>query len=80
MTRKKPAQPVGGDIDWFVIPIEAIRRWAIALLVILVAGVVGYLLYSKARRSPEEKAVAEIATATTLLTRASAAAGNVRPG
>jgi len=80
MARKKPAQPLGGDIDWFVIPIERIRRWAITLLLILVAGLLGYFLYFKAQRSPEEKAVAEIATATTLLSRASAAPGSTRPG
>jgi hypothetical protein len=80
MSKKKPAQPLGGDIDWFVIPIEKIRRWAITFLLVLVAGLLGYFLYSKTQRSPEEKAVSEIATATTLLNHASAAAGNTRPG
>ncbi len=80
MPKKKPVQPVGGDIDWFVIPIEKVRNWALTLLLVLLAGSLGYFLYSKTRHSPEDKAVAEIATATALLNRASAAVGNTRPG
>ena len=46
MRKRKPGQPVGGDIDWFVIPIEKIRQWA----VVIAAGpdrrrVLGYFVY-----------------------------------
>lgn len=80
MARKKPGQPVGGDIDWFVIPIERIRRWAIILVLVLAAGLAGYFLYSRSRRSPEQKAQAEITSATTLLARANSAASSSRLG
>ena len=80
MPRKKTDQPVGGDIDWFVIPIERIRQWGILLLVVLLAGALGYFLYVRTRRTPEEKASAEITSASTLLSRATTMAGGVRPG
>lgn len=80
MAKRKAGQPVGTDIDWFVIPIERIRQLGIILAVLAVAGGVGYFLYSRSRRSPEEKARTEIATASQLLDRATAAAGAARPG
>jgi hypothetical protein len=80
MPRKKTDQPVGGDIDWFVIPIERIRQWGILLLVVLVSGALGYFLYARTRRTPEEKASAEITSATALFARATTMAGGVRPG
>jgi hypothetical protein len=80
MPQKKPAQPVGGDIDWFVIPIERIRHVAIIVGLVIVAGVVGYLIYTRTRRSPEEKARGEIASAGKLLTRASSSPASARPG
>ncbi len=80
MRKRKTDRPVGTDIDWFVIPIERIRRWGITLLVILVASVLGYFIYSQTRVSPEDKARGEIANAVTLLNRASSAAGSARPG
>jgi hypothetical protein len=80
MPRKRPGQPVGGDIDWFVIPIERIRQWSLIALVLLVAAGLGYYLYARTRRSPEEKARTEIASAATLLARVSTSAGSPRPG
>ena len=80
MSRKKPGQPVGGDIDWFVIPIQRIRQWGILLLILLVSAALGYFLYARTRRTPEEKASAEIVSASTLLSRAAAMAGSARPG
>src|ERR1700694_2850823 len=71
MPPKKPAQPVGGDIDWFVIPIERIRQAAVLALIIAVAAGGGYFLYTRTRRSPEDKARSEIASAGQLLGRAS---------
>jgi hypothetical protein len=75
---KRPGQPVGGDIDWFVIPIERIRQWALTLVVVLVAAGLGYYLFVRTRRSPEEKARAEIASAETLFSKIST--GSTRPG
>lgn len=80
MAKQKPGRPVGSDIDWFVIPIERIRRAAVVAAIVLVAGAVGYFLYTRSRRTPEDKARTEIASATTLLTKAAAASGPVRPG
>lgn len=80
MRKRKPDQPVGTDIDWFVIPIERVRRWGVTLLVVLVASVLGYFVYTGTRRSPEDKAASEITSAAALLNRASSAAGSARPG
>ena len=79
MAKRKPSQPVGGDIDWFVIPIEKLRQWGILAVVIFVTAFLAYFLYSRSRKSPEEKARVEIAAATTLVTKASAGA-SARPG
>ena len=80
MRKRKSGQPAGTDLDWFVIPIQTIRQWGIIILVVLAAGVVGYLLYSRNRRSPEERARAEIGEAETLLARATKSVGVIRPG
>jgi hypothetical protein len=80
MAKRKPGQLVGSDIDWFVVPIQRIRQLGLVLTVVLVAGAVGYFLYSRTRRTPEDKARTEIASATTLLTRATAASVTARPG
>jgi len=80
MPHKKPAQPVGGDIDWFVIPIERIRQAAVLALIVVVAAGLGFLIYVRTRRSPEEKAKSEIASAVKLLARASSSPSSARPG
>src|ERR1700737_243126 len=80
MPPKKPAQPVGGDIDWFVIPIERIRQAAVLAVIIVVGVGAGYFLYTRTRRSPEEKARSEIASAVKPLGRASSSPTSARPG
>jgi hypothetical protein len=80
MQRKRPGQPVGGDIDWFVIPIERIRQWALMAVVVLIAAGLGYYLFIRTRRSPEEKARTEIASAEALFSRISTSASSPRPG
>src|SRR5215470_17145912 len=80
MRKRKAGQPAGTDLDWFVIPIETLRRWGLIALLVLIAGGVGIFLYSRGKRSPQEKARIEIAEADSMLARATRAAGNVRPG
>jgi hypothetical protein len=80
MRKRKPGQPAGTDLDWFVIPIQKIRLWALIIVLALAAGGVGYTLYARSRRSPQERARAEIAEAQTQLTKATKAAGTIRPG
>jgi hypothetical protein len=76
--KRKPGQPVGTDLDWFIIPIRTLRRWGI-ILVLLAAG--AFLLYTiRSRRSPEERAKKEIASAAELVQRAGKAGGTLRPG
>jgi hypothetical protein len=80
MRKRKPGQPAGTDLDWFVIPIERLRQWGVVLVLLLVAAGIGYFLYARNRRSPQERARVEIAEAETQLARATRAAGTVRPG
>ena len=80
MPQKKPGQPVGGDIDWFVIPIERIRQAAVIGVIVIVAAGLGYFIYTRTRRSPEDKARTELANAAKLLTRASSSPVSARPG
>src|ERR1700730_3520386 len=80
MPKRKPGQPAGTDLDWFVIPIQRIRQWGIVILLLLVAGAVGYVLYSRSRRSPEDRAKAEISEAQSLLSKATKSMGSIRPG
>ncbi|MEP6993871.1 MAG: FecR domain-containing protein [Acidobacteriota bacterium] len=77
---RKRKQPAGTDLDWFVIPIQKIRQWGIIILVLLVAGAIGYTVYVRGQRSPQDRAKSEIAEATSLLARATKAVGAIRPG
>src|ERR1700674_3045292 len=80
MPKRKPDQPVGGDIDWFVISVDNLRRWGILAVIVLATAFLAYFVYNRSRRSPEEKARAEIATATALISKASSTSGSPRPG
>jgi hypothetical protein len=76
--KRIPGQPVGTDIDWFVIPIRTLLRGGIILVLLAAAA---FLLYTiQSRRSPEERAKKEIETAAQLIHRARTAGGTVRPG
>jgi hypothetical protein len=76
--KRTPGQPVGTDIDWFIIPIRTLRRWGIILVLLAAAA---FLLYTiQSRRSPEERAKKEIASAAELVHRAGMVGGTVRPG
>ncbi len=78
--KRKPDQPVGTDLDWFVIPIRTIKTWGILLLFVAAAAFLGYTIQSRVRRSPQEKAKNEIAVARQLIQRASPAGVKARPG
>ena len=80
MRKRKSGQPAGTDLDWFVIPIEKIRQWALVIVLVLIAGGVGFFVYRRNRSSPEERARAEIATAQSLLDRATRSTGAAQPG
>ena len=78
--KRKPGQPVGTDLDWFVIPIRTIRTWGILLVFLAAAAFLGYTIQSRMRGSPQERARNEIAAARQLIQRASPAGAKVRPG
>jgi hypothetical protein len=78
--KRKPGRLVGADLEWFVIPIRTLQRWGIILVLLAAGAFLAYTIQSRARRSPEEKAKKEIASAAELVHRASAAGGTVRPG
>jgi hypothetical protein len=76
--KRIPGQPVGTDIDWFVIPIRTLLRGGIILVLLAAAALLIYTIQS--RRSPEERAKKEIETAAQLIHRAGTAGVTVRPG
>ncbi|HEY3122723.1 MAG TPA: FecR domain-containing protein [Thermoanaerobaculia bacterium] len=78
--KRKPGQPVGTDLDWFVIPIRTIRTWGILLVLLASAAFLGYTIQSRTRRSPLEKAKSEIAAAKELIQSASPPGAKVRRG
>ena len=80
MRKRKSGQPAGTDLDWFVIPIEKIRQWALVVVLLAVAGGVGWFVLLRGRGSPQERARSEIAQADSLLARATRATGAARPG
>ena len=80
MRRRKLGRPVGADLDWFIIPIRKIATWGVLIAVVAAASIVGYRYYLKSNPSAEERARAEIATATDLLDKANRTAGTSRPG
>ncbi|HWZ86805.1 MAG TPA: hypothetical protein VN032_11420 [Thermoanaerobaculia bacterium] len=80
MRKRKSGQPAGTDLDWFVVSIQKVRQWALVIVLLLVAGGVGYYVYQRGRGSPQERARAEIAQADALLARATRVSGAARPG
>src|SRR5512143_129705 len=78
--KRKPGQPIGTDLDWFIIPIRTIRVWGVLVHVFVALGAAAYFGRTKTRPSPQQRAEAEIASAAEQVKRAEAAGGNVRPG
>ena len=71
MRKRKAGQPAGTDLDWFVIPIQKIRQWGIVLVLCWSwPASLATSLYTRGRRSPQERARVEIAEAEALLARA----------
>ncbi len=79
MGRRKAGQQAT-DLDWFVIPIEKVRQWGVVAVILLISAAAAYVVYTRTRRSPEEKARVEIANANALLTQATATQSSARPG
>src|SRR5215468_1890868 len=75
MRKRKSGQPAGTDLDWFVIPIQKIRQWALIVVLLVVAAGVGYFVLVRGKGSPQERARSEIAQADSLLARATRATG-----
>ncbi len=71
---------VGADLDWFIIPIRKVATWGIVIVVVAAGSVLGYRAYVKARPSAEDRARAEIESASGLLNKATRIAGTARPG
>ena len=78
--KRKPGQLVGTDLDWFVIPIRTLKTWGILVVLLASAAFLVYTIQSRTRRSPLQKARAEIATARELIQRASPAGSKPRRG
>jgi glucodextranase-like protein/FecR-like protein len=77
--KKKSGQPVGSDIDWFIIPIRTVRSWGILVILAAGAALLAYQLHLRTRFSPEQRAAKEIASAADLLQKATAGPGASRP-
>jgi len=71
---------VGADLDWFVIPVRKITTWGVVIALVAAGSILGYRAYVRAKPTVEDRARAEIETATGLLAKATNAAGTVRPG
>jgi hypothetical protein len=71
---------VGADLDWFVIPVRKITTWGVVIALVAAGSILGYRAYVRAKPTAEDRARAEIETATGLLAKATNTAGTVRPG
>src|SRR5213593_4771217 len=71
---------VGADLDWFVIPVRKITTWGVLIAIVAAGSILGYRAYVRAKPTVEDRARAEIETASGLLAKATSSAGTVRPG
>jgi hypothetical protein len=78
--KRNRGQPIGTDLDWFVIPIRTLRTWGILLVLAASAAFLVYTIQSRTRRSPLEKARGEIATARELVRRVAPPGSKPRRG
>src|SRR5215813_4996989 len=83
MPDRKPRpkqQPVGGDIDWYVISIDRLKKGALLFVIIVAGSILAYFVYSRTRRSPEERARIEVVNAEQAVGRAAGGTSSGRPG
>jgi hypothetical protein len=71
---------VGADLDWFVIPVRKITTWGVLIVLVAAGSILGYRAFVRAKPTAEDRARAEIETASGLLAKATNTAGTVRPG
>ena len=71
---------VGADLEWFVIPVRKITTWGLLIALVAAGSILGYRAYVRGKSTAEDRARAEIETASTLLSKATRAIGAVRPG
>lgn len=80
MRRRNLGRLVGADLDWFVIPVRKVTTWGLLIAVVAAGSILGYRAYVRGKPTAEDRARAEIETASTLVTRATRSSGTVRPG
>jgi FecR protein/Glucodextranase, domain B len=80
MRRRNLGRLVGADLDWFVIPVRKVTTWGLLIALVAAGSILGYRAYVRGKPTDQDRARAEIETASTLVTRATHSAGTVRPG
>jgi FecR protein/Glucodextranase, domain B len=80
MRRRNLGRLVGADLDWFVIPVRKVTTWGLLIALVAAGSILGYRAYVHGKPTAEDRARAEIETASTLVTRATRSSGTVRPG
>jgi hypothetical protein len=80
MRRRNLGRLVGADLDWFVISVRKITTWGVLIALVAAGSILGYRAYVRAKPTAEDRARAEIETATALLAKATNTVGTVRPG
>lgn len=80
MRRRNLGRLVGADLDWFVIPVRKVTTWGLLIALVAGGGYLGYRAYVRSKPTAEERARAEVETASVLLSKATRAAGTIRPG
>ena len=80
MRRRNLGRLVGADLDWFVIPVRKITTWGLLVALVAAGSILGYRAYVHGKPTAEDRARAEIETASALLAKATKAAGTARPG
>jgi FecR-like protein/glucodextranase-like protein len=80
MRRRNLGRLVGADLDWFVIPVRKVMTWGLLIALVAAGSILGYRAYVRAKPTIEDRARAEVETASSLVAKAAKSAGTVRPG
>ena len=75
MRRRNLGRLVGADLDWFVIPVRKVTTWGLLIALVAAGSILGYRAYVHGKPTAEDRARAEIETASALLAQATKAAG-----